>query len=75
MLTAPEVERFISDGFVYLPEAFPRALADECRGFLWRETGLDVNTPALHEAFDQLVGPGRWVPRTGLGTFPIRFPH
>lgn len=29
---------------------------------------------SLHEAFDQLVGPGRWVPRAGLGTFPIRFP-
>lgn len=100
MLTAREVERFISDGFVCLPEAFPRKLADACRAFLWRETGLDpsdpatwtrpvirldgyggdlfsaaVNTPALHEAFDQLVGVGRWVPRSGLGTFPIRFPH
>ena len=100
VLTAEEVERFIDDGFVYLPEAFPRALADECRAFLWRETGLDpddpatwtkpvirldgyggelfsaaANTPALHEAFDQLVGTGRWVPRDGLGTFPIRFPH
>lgn len=28
----------------------------------------------LHEAFDQIIGPGRWVPRAGLGTFPIRFP-
>jgi hypothetical protein len=28
----------------------------------------------LHQAFDQLVGPGRWRPRTDLGTFPIRFP-
>lgn len=100
MLTAHEVERFISDGFVYVPGAFPRALADECRAFLWRETGLDpadpatwtrplirlagyggdlfnaaANTPALHEAFDQLVGVGRWLPRDGLGTFPVRFPH
>jgi Phytanoyl-CoA dioxygenase (PhyH) len=33
-----------------------------------------ANTPALHQAFDQLVGPGRWQPRTDLGTFPIRFP-
>lgn len=33
-----------------------------------------ANTPALYEAFDQLVGPGRWVPRQGLGTFPVRFP-
>lgn len=33
-----------------------------------------ATTPALHEAFDQLVGAGRWVPRVGLGTFPLRFP-
>ena len=33
-----------------------------------------ANSGALLEAFDQLVGPGRWVPRTGLGTFPLRFP-
>ncbi len=100
MLSAEEVERFVTDGFVYLPEAFPRALADECRAFLWREAGVDpddpstwtrpvirldgyggelfnaaANTPALHEASDQLAGAGRWVRRTGLGTFPIRFPH
>jgi hypothetical protein len=34
-----------------------------------------VNTPILHAAFDQLVGKGRWHPRDGLGTFPVRFPH
>jgi hypothetical protein len=34
-----------------------------------------VNTPTLHAAFDQLVGRGRWRPRDGLGTFPVRFPH
>jgi hypothetical protein len=33
-----------------------------------------VNMPRLHAAFDQLVGPGRWLPRSSLGTFPIRFP-
>ncbi len=33
-----------------------------------------VNMPLLHKAFDQLVGPGRWLPRTSIGTFPIRFP-
>lgn len=33
-----------------------------------------ANTPALHRAFDQLVGPGRWLPCRALGTFPIRFP-
>jgi hypothetical protein len=45
-LTAEEVERFVWDGSVYLPEAFPRALAGECRAFLWRETGLDPDDPA-----------------------------
>src|SRR5580704_8413497 len=34
-----------------------------------------ANTPMLHAVFDQLVGAGRWVPRTSLGGFPIRFPH
>lgn len=34
-----------------------------------------VNTPALHAAFDQIVGKGRWRPSNGLGTFPVRFPH
>lgn len=33
-----------------------------------------ANTPVLHQAFDQLVGPARWQPRSDLGTFPIRFP-
>jgi hypothetical protein len=33
-----------------------------------------ANTTALHRAFDQLVGPGRWLRRDTLGTFPVRFP-
>ncbi|MVU79415.1 phytanoyl-CoA dioxygenase [Nocardia sp. ET3-3] len=33
-----------------------------------------VTAPALREAFDQLVGPGRWLPRKSLGSWPIRFP-
>lgn len=33
-----------------------------------------VNTPVLHQAFDRLVGPGRWLSRPNLGTFPVRFP-
>ena len=36
---------------------------------------LAANTPALHQAFDQLVGPGRWLARGSLGTYPVRFPH
>ncbi|MFN7996800.1 MAG: phytanoyl-CoA dioxygenase [Bryobacteraceae bacterium] len=34
-----------------------------------------VNTPALHAAFDELVGAGRWLPRESLGGFVVRFPH
>lgn len=33
-----------------------------------------ANTPVLHRAFDQLIGPGRWVSRASMGTFPVRFP-
>ncbi|MFD2569607.1 phytanoyl-CoA dioxygenase [Spirosoma soli] len=33
-----------------------------------------ANTPVLHRAFDQLVGPGRWIPCRSMGTFPVRFP-
>jgi hypothetical protein len=33
-----------------------------------------ANTPILHDAFNSLVGIDRWLPRTSLGTFPIRFP-
>ncbi len=33
-----------------------------------------VNAPVLHDAFDALVGRGRWLPRWDLGTFPVRFP-
>ncbi|MDF5753511.1 phytanoyl-CoA dioxygenase [Spongiactinospora sp. TRM90649] len=34
-----------------------------------------ANTPELHAAFDQLVGPGRWMPIEKVGTFPVRFPR
>ncbi|MFF7971461.1 phytanoyl-CoA dioxygenase family protein [Streptomyces sp. NPDC007905] len=34
-----------------------------------------ANSAPLHEAFDLLVGAGRWEPRYSLGTFPLRFPH
>jgi hypothetical protein len=100
VLSEAEVERFVADGFVFLPNAFDRETADECRSILWRLTGCDpddpatwtkpviridgcgdepfrraANTPRLHGALDQIVGAGRWYPRGGLGTFPIRFPH
>jgi hypothetical protein len=33
-----------------------------------------ANTPVLYDAFDQLVGPGRWHPRPNVGLFVVRFP-
>jgi hypothetical protein len=36
---------------------------------------IAANTSRLTGALDQLVGRGRWLPKVGLGTFPIRFPH
>ncbi|MGW2665765.1 phytanoyl-CoA dioxygenase family protein [Nocardia tengchongensis] len=33
-----------------------------------------VTAAPLLEAFDQLAGPGRWIPRRSLGSWPIRFP-
>jgi hypothetical protein len=35
---------------------------------------MAASTPRLQRAFDQLVGPGRWLPLGALGTFPVRFP-
>ncbi|HEY8431057.1 MAG TPA: phytanoyl-CoA dioxygenase family protein [Sandaracinaceae bacterium] len=40
------IERFVTDGYVKLEAAFPRALADACRAILWRETGCDPEDPA-----------------------------
>lgn len=98
-LSAEAVRRFVADGYVRIDRAFPRALADEARAILWRDTGCDpddsstwtkpvirlgdysqppfraaAGTSVLHAAFDRLVGPGKWLPRGSLGTFPIRFP-
>jgi hypothetical protein len=33
-----------------------------------------ANTRVLHQAFDQLVGAGKWLPCMSMGTFPVRFP-
>ena len=98
-LTPAQIEQFISDGFVRIDHAFPRAVADAARSILWQATGCRpddpatwtqpvirlgmftqppfieaANTPRLHAAFDQLVGPGRWRRPAAMGTFPVRFP-
>lgn len=33
-----------------------------------------ANSLLLHTIFNQLAGEGYWIPRTNLGTFPVRFP-
>jgi hypothetical protein len=33
-----------------------------------------ANSSRLHAAFDQLIGPGRWLRPAAVGTFPVRFP-
>lgn len=33
-----------------------------------------ANSPVLHVVFNQLVGKGRWKPRSSLGMYPVRFP-
>jgi hypothetical protein len=98
-LSAQEVHQFMENGFVRIDDAFPRAVADEARSILWKDTGCQpddpktwtkpvirlgmytngpfihaANTPVLHQAFDQLVGKGRWQPCRAMGTFPVRFP-
>lgn len=35
---------------------------------------MAANTKTLHQAYDQLVGAGRWLPCRSMGTFPVRFP-
>lgn len=99
VLSDAQISHFVDEGFVRIDGAFPRAVADEARSILWRDTGCDphdaatwtrpvirlghysqppfvaaANTPVLHDAFDQLVGEGRWRPCMSVGTFPVRFP-
>ncbi|MCP2338333.1 phytanoyl-CoA dioxygenase family protein [Actinomadura rupiterrae] len=95
-----DTENFIRTGFVHLPEAFPRDVADEARALLWQASGCDpddrttwtrpvirlvdggqkpfreaAQSARLHEAYDALVGEGRWVPRETVGgSVAVRFP-
>jgi hypothetical protein len=45
-LSGAEIEQFIRDGYARIDNAFPRALADEARAILWRDTGCDPDDPA-----------------------------
>jgi len=45
-LSNAEIRQFIHDGFVKIPGAFPRELADQGRAILWQESGCDENDPS-----------------------------
>lgn len=46
MFSETDLRRFIRDGFLRLEQAFPRALADQCRELLWIDTGCNRQDPA-----------------------------
>ncbi|MCR5976679.1 phytanoyl-CoA dioxygenase [Gordonia jinghuaiqii] len=93
------IDRFLSDGFVKIENAFDRKIGLRCAAELWDQIAPSADDPAswtesliwvpgmstppfteiantdvLVSAYDALVGPGRWRPRLGMGTFPLRFP-
>jgi hypothetical protein len=41
LISYEQAQQFIAKGFVRIDDAFPRALADEARTILWRDTGAD----------------------------------
>ncbi len=45
-LSDAQIASFISDGFVRIDNAFPEALADECRAILWQDAGVDPDDPS-----------------------------
>src|SRR3954468_21167975 len=46
LLNEAQIQQFIHDGFVKIPAAFPRDLADQGRALLWRDTGCDEADPS-----------------------------
>jgi hypothetical protein len=71
VFTDAEIKQFITNGFIRLDQAFPRALADAGREILWRDTGCDPHDrstwsrPVIrlgdyaHEPFRQAVNTPR----------------
>ena len=45
-LESAQIEQFLSDGFVRIVDAFPRANAEAARAILWKATGCDPDDPA-----------------------------
>lgn len=98
-LTPADLDRFLTDGYVRVDDAFSPDIAAAAREILWRDLDASpddpgtwtrpvvrlgmyaqapfieaANTPLLHAAFDQLIGPGLWRRCEAMGTFPVRFP-
>jgi len=44
-LSDAQIRDFISNGFVKIAQAFPKALAEDARRILWRDLGLDPHKP------------------------------
>jgi len=44
-LSDAQIRDFISNGFVKIAQAFPKALAEDARRILWRDLGLDPHRP------------------------------
>ncbi len=44
-ISTAHINQFINDGFIKIADAFPTAIADECRAILWKATGLDPHNP------------------------------
>ncbi|MGL5911229.1 MAG: phytanoyl-CoA dioxygenase family protein, partial [Phycicoccus sp.] len=56
----------------------PSTWSEPVRWVPWMEGepfAAAASAPALAQALDALVGPGRWVPREEVGSFALRFPH
>lgn len=45
-LEPAQIDQFITDGYVKVDDAFPRALADAAREILWRATGCSPDDPS-----------------------------
>jgi hypothetical protein len=45
-LSAAQIDQFIADGYLRIDNAFPEALAEECRSILWRDTGVSPDDPS-----------------------------
>ncbi len=55
----------------------PATWIEATRWVLYRDDGPfveAVNSPVLIDAYDTLIGSGRWVRRDHVGAFPLRFP-